>query len=373
MKHVLLAVVGLTPQVITETLYALHQEGLAVDAVHIITTRAGKERLNASLLSPVDGMYFRYLREYGIDPGSIDFGFHSVHTVTDENGDEITDINGEEENERLLHTCLEWASHLTRDPASVVFFSIAGGRKTMSACLMAAAQFFGRPRDRVYHVLISPEFESNSSFFYPSRNPFPIELKDSEGRMFLKDASLAKVSLVHIPFVSVRNRLAPGLLDDPGDPRKLAELLVRADPQVLSADLWNRTLTYRKRMATLRPTQMALYAFFLQQKIDCTRDRQTCGNCTECYLDFQQIRERQPIINALYGRITGQPSLDGGTETGITALDATNFNSYKAKIKAALGPVFGRPAAGIICIEGTGRKPDTRYGIRIDRKRIRIV
>jgi hypothetical protein len=33
-----------------------------------------------------------------------------------------------------------------------------------------------------------------------------------------------------------------------------------------------------------------------------------------------------------------------------------NFNAYKAKIKAALGPMFGRPAAGIICIEGTGRR-----------------
>ena len=36
MKNILLAVVGLTPQVITEALYALHQEGRAVNAIHII-------------------------------------------------------------------------------------------------------------------------------------------------------------------------------------------------------------------------------------------------------------------------------------------------------------------------------------------------
>lgn len=37
----------------------------------------------------------------------------------------------------------------------------------MSACMMVAAQLYGQPRDRVYHVLVSPEFESSSVFFYP--------------------------------------------------------------------------------------------------------------------------------------------------------------------------------------------------------------
>ncbi|NLV24760.1 MAG: TIGR02584 family CRISPR-associated protein, partial [Deltaproteobacteria bacterium] len=41
MKTVLLAVCGLSPQVITETLYALHQQGRQVDAVRVLTTRQG--------------------------------------------------------------------------------------------------------------------------------------------------------------------------------------------------------------------------------------------------------------------------------------------------------------------------------------------
>ena len=44
MKNILLAVTGLSPQVITETLYALHQINRRVDAIHVITTRDGKER-----------------------------------------------------------------------------------------------------------------------------------------------------------------------------------------------------------------------------------------------------------------------------------------------------------------------------------------
>jgi len=38
MKNILLAVVGLSPQVITETLFALHQQNRRVDAIHIITS-----------------------------------------------------------------------------------------------------------------------------------------------------------------------------------------------------------------------------------------------------------------------------------------------------------------------------------------------
>jgi len=93
MKNILLAVVGLSPQVITETLFALYQQSRRIDAIHIITTRQGKEMINANLLSPRDGKYYRYLNEYDIDPESIDFGFDNVHIIKDRNGMEIDDID----------------------------------------------------------------------------------------------------------------------------------------------------------------------------------------------------------------------------------------------------------------------------------------
>jgi hypothetical protein len=55
-------------------------------------------------------------------------------------------IADEEDNERLLELCLSLTFQFTRDPGTAVFFSIAGGRKTMSACLMTAAHLYGRRR-----------------------------------------------------------------------------------------------------------------------------------------------------------------------------------------------------------------------------------
>lgn len=72
MKNILLAVTGLSPQVITETLYVLHQNNRHVDAIHVITTRDGKEKVYSDLLGGKKGHYFRYLEEYNIDPADIE-------------------------------------------------------------------------------------------------------------------------------------------------------------------------------------------------------------------------------------------------------------------------------------------------------------
>jgi hypothetical protein len=49
MKHILVAMTGLSPQVITETIIALHQRSQRVDAIHVIITRDGKEMIFVNL------------------------------------------------------------------------------------------------------------------------------------------------------------------------------------------------------------------------------------------------------------------------------------------------------------------------------------
>jgi CRISPR-associated protein (TIGR02584 family) len=56
---------------------------------------------------------------------------------------------------------------LTADPDCAIHASIAGGRKTMGFYLGYALSLFGRPQDRLSHVLVSSPFESNQNFFYP--------------------------------------------------------------------------------------------------------------------------------------------------------------------------------------------------------------
>ena len=107
MKNILLAVTGLSPQVITETLFALHQNNQRVDEIHIITTREGKECIYAELLAGGTGQFFRYLDEYGINPASIKFDKDTIHVIASFPERELSDIVDESDNEALLKKCLD--------------------------------------------------------------------------------------------------------------------------------------------------------------------------------------------------------------------------------------------------------------------------
>jgi len=436
MKYILLAVSGLSPQVITEALYALHQEGRRVDAIHVITTRDGKDVINAHLLSPADGQYYQYLRDYHKDPEQIDFGADHIYLVTDEHGRDINDILDEDDNEHLLRKCLDLAFTLTSDPESAVFFLVAGGRKTMSSCLTLAAQLYGRPQDRIYHVLVSPEFESNRSFFYPPPVPVEIELRDRKGELYSKKTSYARINLIPMPFISIRDRLSDEFLKMPQDPATLMLSLVREGKPALVINIAERKVIYKRIELDLSPSLLTLYTFFAMQKKDCLLDKtscQSCKDCQKCFLTIQQVFADQRKIVELYLRIVGNdlslrnsafrdsvlrdaalrdpalrntalrdPALrnagkspshsesclgnfgclgdidntggTGGIDSigSIGSLDAETFNQYKAKIRKKISQRFGPYILSTLEISSAGQRPDTRYGIILDKGLIQI-
>ena len=373
MKSILLAVTGLSSQVVTETLYALHQSNRTVHAIHVITTRNGKEKIFAELFSGGSGPYYQYLEEYGIDAATIDFGHRNIHVITDDHGNEIPDIGNESDNKHLLKKCLELTFHFTRDPETAVFFSVAGGRKTMSSCLTLAAQMYGRSRDRLYHVLVSPEFESNRDFYYPPGTSKTIELRDQQGQPYFKETRYAQVNLIHVPFVSIREQLSPDMLREPKDPGTLMLSLVKEEKSRLCVNLVSKKIIYKNMEFDLMPARLALYAFFAIQKKNCPKDAETCGTCTECFLDMQSIYDHQDQIAGLYRKISGTRPLEEMSDTGIINLSGENFMMYKGKIKNDLLQRFGSYALKDLEIASVGTKPNTRYGIMTDKSKIEIV
>ena len=373
MKNILLAVCGLSPQVITETLYALYQNYKKIDAIHIITTRDGKEKIFAQLLSGDEGYYHKFLNDYDIDSSSIDFGPENIHTLKDEHGNELADIITEDDNEKLLKKCLELAFLFTSDPNTSVFFSIAGGRKTMSACLMVAAQMYGRSQDRIYHVLVSPEFESNRDFFFPPKTPKMIKLIDKQGNPFYKSTKYAEVTLVPIPFVSIRKQLSKDYLTQPKDPGTLMLSLIKEKETKLIINMIDSKIIYKDLEIDMMPARMALYAFFILRKKNCQKDIKHCGICCDCFIDIQGIFNEQETITELYKKISKNYEIRNISDTGILNLDAANFNCYKSRINSDIRRVFGALALKEIGISSIGKRPNTRYGILLDKSKIEVV
>lgn len=373
MKRVLLAVCGLTPQVITETLYALHREGRMVDAVRVLTTRAGKGVINAHLLQPEGGEYYRFMNDYGIDVGTVDFAHRHVITAADEYGTEMDDIGTEEESELFLRYCMELAFELTLDPDASVYFSIAGGRKTMGASLALAAQCYGRPQDRIFHVLVSPEFESSRDFFYPPPVSRLVTLHDQLRQPYQKETRYARISLVSMPFFPVRDRLSDRMLREAETPTALMMSLVKEARQDLMIDLRARTVTWKGVQCDMMPAHLALYVFFalFKKERDCSRSG--CRGCDECFLSAVDVLDHQEQITGLYKKICSSRCVEEMSDGGVCSLSSENFNSYRSKIKRILEQGFGAHELKHLEIASVGRRPGVRYGISLDRARIRIV
>ena len=132
-------------------------------------------------------------------------------------------------------------------------------------------------------------------------------------------------------------------------------------------------ITYKEMELDMMPAHMALYAFFAIQKKNCSHDTKHCGNCTECFLDIQAVFEKQKQIADLYKKVCGTRPLNEMSHTGINNLNANNFNSYKSKIKENLQSRFGPYALKELEIASVGTRPNTCYGIHMDKAKLEIV
>ena len=69
-----------------------------------------------------------------------------------------------------------------------------------------ALSLYGRPQDRLSHVLVSDPYETNRDFYYPTPYEHPIHSKRGDKEITV-DARNAEVDLASIPFVHLRDGL----------------------------------------------------------------------------------------------------------------------------------------------------------------------
>jgi len=373
MKRVLLAVCGLTPQVITETLYALYQQDRMVDAIRVLTTRDGKDACNAGLLGSNKGQYYQFLSDYGMSSSEIDFAPRHIISVADSYGRELEDISSEEDNSFFLKACMEHTFYLTQERDSTVYFSIAGGRKTMGACLALTAQFYARSWDRIFHVLVSPsEFESSREFYFPRANSDYVKLKNRNGNELFMNTDEAKIDLVSMPFVSIRDRLEDSMLKGPEEPASLLMSLIREQDPCLTIDLPSKKIIWKGKESDLPPARLAVYAFFALRKREATCNRDDCRDCTDCALSFDEIEQRHlEEIAQIHERIADRDL--GYNNRGIRALEREALTQYRSKINADLLRAFGPYESRLLQIVSLGSRNSTSYILPLDRSKIRVV
>ncbi|MFM2406813.1 MAG: hypothetical protein RL223_4693 [Pseudomonadota bacterium] len=260
-RRVLFCVCGLSPQVVTETVYALAVAGDGSDRfvpteVHVLTTTAGAQRLRLALLSDVPGAFARLRRDYALP--DIAFTESHIHCVPGADGQPLADIRTDDDNAHMADAVSEHVRRLTADPDCALHVSIAGGRKTMGYYAGYALSLFGREQDRLSHVLVSAPFESSLEFFYPTPAPHVIA---TQGGRELADASTAQVTLAQIPFVRLRPMLPESMLQPgQGFAAAVAAAEARLAPPHLVLDVSNSSLTADGIEVPLPPWQFSIMA-----------------------------------------------------------------------------------------------------------------
>ena len=266
-RRVLLAVTGLSPQIVTETIYALavrREPPFLPTEIHLVTTREGAERARLTLLSDHPGWLWRLLAEY--DLPAIDFGEERIHVLRRGDGSPVDDIRTEAENQIAADTITRLVRALTTDANTALHVSIAGGRKTMGFFAGYALSLFARPQDRLSHVLVSPSFEGNQGFFYPSRASRVLFTPPPHSRPI--DARDAEVTLAEIPFVRLRSGLDPRLLAGTTSFVEAVESAQRAlAPAHLILDLPARRVSAGGTVFPLPPVEMAFLSWLARRSV----------------------------------------------------------------------------------------------------------
>jgi CRISPR-associated protein (TIGR02584 family) len=262
-RRILLAVTGLSPQVVTETLYALAEEQQAAwipTEIHLITTEEGAGRARLALLSKDQNHFQRLVEEY--DLPAITFGEEQIHVLRDAGGNPLADIRTPEDNERAADLITALVKDFTADPDAALHVSIAGGRKTMGFYLGYALSLFGRAQDRLSHVLVSEPFESSWNFFYPTRESRVIETRNNA----LADTRDARVMLAEIPFVRLRGGLDQRLLaGNISFSDAVAAVRSALAPPSLRLDLAAGRIQAGDVQVKIPPAELALYSVFARR------------------------------------------------------------------------------------------------------------
>lgn len=361
-RRILLAVTGLSPQIVTETLYALavrqHPPFIPTE-VHLLTTVEGAQRARLALLSDEPGWFHRLRKDYGLP--EIAFDANHIHVLTAADGTPLSDIRSPQDNECAADAITEMVRAFTEQPDTALHVSIAGGRKTMGFYLGYALSLFGRAQDHLSHVLVSEPFESSWDFFYPTPYSRVLATRDNK----LADARDADVTLADIPFFSLRHDLPEHLRKGRA---RFSEIVAAAraavGPAELVIDLPARRIRAAGRGIDLAPAELAMLALFARRAQQGLPALKAPGKDMP---DPEWAERFLPEYRAICGDMADIDATERALRKGMDGdYFSTRLSKLRSKLKRALGP-----ASKPYLVDDGGTRP-RRYRLALTPEAIRF-
>jgi CRISPR-associated protein, NE0113 family len=385
-RRVLVAVTGMSPQILTETVYALYtQQNWLPDEIFVLTTQTGYNNIVRNLLGE-DGFFTRLCKDYNLP--EIQFGERNIHVIHDADGEKLSDIRTPEENNLAADMIVNFIRQQCADDKTELHVSIAGGRKSMGFYIGYALSLFGRPQDKLSHVLVTEGFENNPLFFYPTHYDNYISKKPYDPNCTETiNTREAKVMQAEIPFVRMSYGL-PNLAQNNVSYSEAVQLLqnnLKADRIILNIKDCTIQLGQDKPIKIADKRYFFAYAalarFHLQNKSIKLINQATCydniknnkwqldvypelDDFQTCYWDIMQIHE--PSLKNAPNR---QDLLEQARNSALQSL-----RELPSKLRTILTENFSEYVAEQYGVFSTGtRKTTPTYYLKMPAEKIEIV
>jgi CRISPR-associated protein (TIGR02584 family) len=290
-QEIFIAVVGTTPQIVTETLYYYSHPFYGVnrrfDEIKLITTQKGKDLLMKLLFE--ERQLEALSKALGLSDDNIALAEKDIILLR-KDGEAILDDVRETDDYDSMSALFDVVKQYTDDPKTRVTATVAGGRKTMSAMMALALQLYGREHDELIHILAPDDKMVFGSKWY-----FPDDPADPEQKLEVSHFPILRIGR----YLGAELKLPPSVLLN-----KLQEKIIDQAP-ITELRIQGNVFISGEEKLKIRPQQAAFLRSIIQRRLkaDCPED---CQGCEKCAADRNRLGdELERYYLPEYGKVKG--------------------------------------------------------------------
>lgn len=337
----LIAVVGVSPAILTETVWALARPDngtppVIVSEVVVVTTTRGQADIERELFTPVPywnaRTVWQALRQELLGPGAdkdprLAFKPIRVITVNDPTtgrARELDDIRTRAANTAAANVLLDEVRTVTSNDDVRLIASLAGGRKTMGALLHTAVSLLGRRHDRLTHILVNDPFDLpglEPRFFFPGQPGGDHTLRHPDGTERAVRNADAVLQLADVPFAPLQNLFRDHIGRLPGGWDELVQTATGmaeelAEPVHMRLDLEKWVVTIDGVPVELTGRDIPFFCFLHERAKADGQPYPTHRDAYDPFLDFlDKWMSENPVVNLQFGNTdwrnsSQQPDID---------------------------------------------------------------
>lgn len=372
MKNTLLITTGLSPQVVTESLYFFTQvKNIEISKIYIITDSTGKTVIEENLLKKELGYYNRFLVDYSIS-SQIEFSKKNIFLLRDENNAPLQDLKTVDNNSAAAIQIFQIIEEITKNEKIRLITSVAGGRKSLSVLVGQAMQFYARPQDLLTHVIVDDEILGCDEFYYPTPKSKIIDYKGK--RIDCKDV---KIYLDEIPFIRLRPIL--GNITNSQNIKSLDEIIKCAQDEIeelfsplnVGVKYSNKTLRINDAQIDLPAKNLAIYSLLLNLHLQEYTEKEGIPGfiSTQTFLSHNYLNKYLSIYTNIYNEKNVNVIKEKNRIQNLREREEFYtekwFLETRSKINSILKKNLPPTLYPFLMIQSSGPRFNTTYGIPI--------